>query len=44
MLLFNGEHVWLLRTNLPTLNSSLWNENRLAIVSEPYEMRVIPSI
>ena len=44
VLLFNGEHVWLLRTNQLTLNSSLWNENRLAIVSEPYEMRVIPSI
>jgi hypothetical protein len=44
VLLFNGEWVWLLRQDQLTLNSSLWNEKRLAIVSEPYELRAIPSI
>jgi len=44
VLLFNGEWVWLLRQDHLTLNRSLWNENRLTIVSEPYELRAIPSI
>jgi hypothetical protein len=44
VLLFIGECVWLLRLDQLTLNSSLWNEKRLAIVSEPYELRAIPSI
>jgi hypothetical protein len=45
VLLFNGEAVWLLRRQGQLiLNSQLWNENRLALVSDPYELRFISSL
>lgn len=45
VLLFNGETVWLLRRpDQLILHSQLWNEERLALVPGPYELRFIPSL
>lgn len=45
VLLFYGEEVWLQRREGQLiLNSQLWDEDRLAVVAEPYELRAIPSI